>query len=236
MKKILLCILILYMFLFVSQPINAMETTNSNSNDRRLSSGTGAYGYSPSNYNPKNGIPRLTPPIVVDKNENYVQLLIKALNTDLPVADRVKACEDIRNLPNTTNLTKSQLYALKIAIRYKKYNLWYRTKMYAPDGSLRYRAKQEVLEGFEFYLSKCRDAATEIEMHKTLFFLGLCEYATDNKTIGSQTTSEELNALKDKLWRRDYMLLSSIKDITIAICDEDKTIEDIVGMIKAINY
>ena len=162
MKKILLCILILYMFLFVSQPINAMETTNSNSNDRRLSSGTGAYGYSPSNYNPKNGIPRLTPPIVVDKNENYVQLLIKALNTDLPVADRVKACEDIRNLPNTTNLTKSQLYTLKIAIRYKKYNLWYRTKMYAPDGSLRYRAKQEVLEGFEFYLSKCRDAANGV--------------------------------------------------------------------------
>lgn len=174
----------------------------------------------------------------INKNEVYYKLISNVLDKNLSIGARLKACEDIRNLPDTTNLSKAQLRALKIAARYKIYDIWARTKVKATDESLIYEAKKQLKAGSADYLKKVQNSTdSENDLHTSLFFLGLYEYASGNKNIGTQSVNDEFKYFQSKnALKKQYILCTQIRDITVSICDENKTVDEIVNLIKSINY
>ena len=170
-------------------------------------------------------------------NDNYVQYIDNVLNKNLPIVERVDACNDIRDLPDITPLTKAQLYALKISARYKMYNIWAMTIKYIDDDNIKRYAMNELGTAENTYLEKVRNSVTESDKHLSKFFLGLFEYATGNTTMGTQDTKTELLYLmKDKSTKKHSELLSKIAELTIAFCKKDTTANDIIKILETINY
>lgn len=170
--------------------------------------------------------------------EKYKEFINTALDKKAIIAERLDACEDIRKLPDTNSLTKAQLYALKIAARYKIQNIWLKSKTYySSDKNLQRTASKILSSEGNFYLNKIQTTSNEIDIYTNVFFLGIFEYVTGNETIGTETINEAISYLKDKsVMRKKLPYLIEIYNLTLAFCENNKTTDEIVSMIKNINY
>lgn len=183
---------------------------------------------------------------------NSNEYIEHVLNKNLPLSQRLDACDAIRNLPeNTTTLTKTQLYTLKAAARYKKYSLIAQArKQNTGNVNAAWHYILALGQGGEFYIDKYSKATLVLndfygggsvakaklnnERYFNMYMLGIFEYVTGNTTIGTATMNEALSNLKNNPFgKKDVPDLIKVFEVTKAFCDDNLKPEDIVRILTS---